>query len=110
MQELQLKSKEVEMKMQKMQIDAATKADQLEIEKSRIAAQKEIAGMQVGAKIQSEKAHIASKEKLEGIKIGNDIGKAKAQLDVDYRKHSNQINQQERQRQSQNKPSNKETK
>lgn len=110
MQELQLKSKEVEMKMQKMQIDAATKADQLEIEKERIAAQKEIAGMQVGAKIQSEKAHIASKEKLEGIKIGNDIGKAKAQLDVDYRKHSNQINQQERQRQSQNKPSNKETK
>ena len=110
MQELQLKSKEVEMKMQKMQIDAATKADQLEIEKSRIAAQKEIAGMQVGAKIQSEKAHIASKEKLEGIKIGNDIGKAKAQLDVDYRKHSNQMNQQERQRQSQNKPSNKETK
>jgi len=110
MQELQLKSKEVELKMQKMQIDAATKADQLEIEKSRIAAQKEIAGMQVGAKIQSEKAHIASKEKLEGIKIGNDIGKAKAQLDVDYRKHSNQMNQQERQRQSQNKPSNKETK
>ena len=110
MQELQLKSKEVEMKMQKMQIDAATKADQLEIEKARIAAQKEIAGMQVGAKIQSEKAHIASKEKLEGIKIGNDIGKAKAQLDVDYRKHSNQMNQQERQRQSQNKPSNKETK
>jgi hypothetical protein len=110
MQELQLKSKEVEMKMQKMQIDAAAKADQLEIEKSRIAAQKEIAGMQVGAKIQSEKAHIASKEKLEGIKIGNDIGKAKAQLDVDYRKHSNQISQQERQRQSQNKPSNKENK
>jgi hypothetical protein len=110
MQELQLKSKEVEMKMQKMQIDAAAKADQHEIEKARIAAQKEIAGMQVGAKIQSEKAHIASKEKLEGIKIGNDIGKAKAQLDVDYRKHSNQMNQQERQRQSQNKPSNKETK
>jgi hypothetical protein len=99
LQELQLKSKEVEMKMQKMQIDAAAKADQLEIEKARIAAQKEIAGMQVGAKIQSEKAHIASKEKLEGIKIGSDIGKAKSQMAM-----------QERQRQSQTKPSNKETK
>jgi hypothetical protein len=99
MQELQLKSREVEMKMQKMQIDAAAKADQHEIEKARIAAQKEIAGMQVGAKIQSEKAHIASKEKLEGIKVGNDIGKSKAQMAM-----------QERQRQSQNKPSNKETK
>ena len=99
MQELQLKSKEVDLKMKKMQIEAAAKADQLEIEKARIAAQKEIAGMQVGAKIQSEKAHIASKEKLEGIKVGNDIGKAKAQLAM-----------QERQRQSQNKPSNKENK
>jgi hypothetical protein len=110
MQELQLKSKEIDIKMQKMQLDAAAKVDQLEIEKERINAQKEIAGMQVGAKIESEKAHIASKEKLEGIKIGNDIGKAKTQIDVDFIKHRNQMDQQERQRQSQNKPSNKENK
>ena len=107
MQELQLKAQEIDIKMKKMQIEAATKADQLEIEKQRIATQKEIAGMQVGAKIQSEKAHIDSKEKLEGMKLGNDIGKSKAQLNADFAKHKNQINQQERQRQSQKQPSNK---
>ena len=66
MKELQLKAQEVEIKMKKMQIEAAAKADQLEIEKARIAAQKEIAGMQVTAKAQAEKANIASKEKMEG--------------------------------------------
>jgi len=99
LQELQLKAKEVEMKMKKLQIDAASKADQLEIEKQRLATQEKIAGMQVGAKIQSEKAHLASKERLEGMKIGNDIGKAKAQMSL-----------QERQMQNKPQPSNKETK
>jgi hypothetical protein len=127
MQELKLKAQEIEIKMKKMQLDAAAKADQIEIEKERIATQKEIAGMQVGAKIQSEKAHIDSKEKLEGMKIGSDIGKSKFQagnqnendklrMAIDYKKHKNQISQQERQIEAQNKqqskqkPSNKETK
>jgi hypothetical protein len=117
MQELKLKSQEIDIKMKKMQIDAATKADQLELEKERINAQKEIAGMQVGAKIQSEKAHIASKEKLEGMKIGNDVGKSKDQmkqqdqleklrLGIELKKYNNQMSQQEKKSQ----PSNKETK
>jgi hypothetical protein len=123
MKELQLKSQEIDIKMRKMQIDAAAKVDQIEIEKERIAAQKEIAGMQVGAKIQSEKAHIDSKEKLEGMKIGNEIGKSRTQLSqqqqletsrisVDYRKHLNQINQQEKRdaQKNNNQPSKKETK
>jgi hypothetical protein len=66
--------------MRKMQIEAAAKADQLEIEKQRIATQKEIAGMQVGAKLSSEKHVMESKERIEGMRLGNDIGKAKAQL------------------------------
>jgi hypothetical protein len=98
MKELQLKAQEVEIKMKKMQIDAAAKADQLELEKARIAAQKEIAGMQVTAKSQAEKANIASKEKMEGFRLGSDVGKAKAQMAM-----------QEKQMQKQQ-PSNKETK
>jgi hypothetical protein len=96
LKELQLKAQEVDIKMKKMQIDAAAKADQLEVEKARIAAQKEIAGMQVTAKAQAEKANIASKEKIEGFKMGSDLGKAKAQMAM-----------QEKQKQQ---PSNKETK
>ena len=96
MKELQLKAQEVDIKLKKMQIDAAARADQLEIEKARIAAQKEIAGMQVTAKAQAEKANIASKEKMEGFKMGSEIGRAKAQMAM-----------QEKQKQQ---PSNKETK
>lgn len=121
MKELQLKSQEIDIKMKKMQIEAAAKADQIELEKERISAQKEIAGMQVGAKIQSEKAHIASKEKLEGMKIGNDVGKSKDQmkqqdqleklrLGIELRKHNNQMSQQEKKSSQKPQPSNKENK
>jgi hypothetical protein len=98
MKELQLKAQEVEIKMKKMQIEAAAKADQLELERSRISAQKEIAGMQATVKAQSDKASIASKEKIEGFRLGSDVGKAKAQMAM-----------QEKQKQKQQ-PSNKETK
>jgi len=46
-QELQIKMQELQLKAQKQQIDAAAKADQLKIEEARIAAQREIAAMQV---------------------------------------------------------------
>ena len=96
MKELQLKAQEVEIKMKKMQIEAAARADQIRVEEARIAAQKEIAGMQVTAKAQAEKASIASKEKIEGFKLGSDIGKSKAQMAM--------------QQQQKQQPSNKETK
>jgi hypothetical protein len=82
LKELQLKSQEVAIKEKKMAIDAATKADQLELEKQRIAAQKEIAGMQVGAKTAKDKAELESKQRIEGLRIGAQIGQQKAQLNI----------------------------
>jgi hypothetical protein len=96
MKELQLKAQEVDIKMKKMQIEAAAKADQLEVERARISAQKEIAGMQATVKAQSDKASIASKEKIEGFRLGSDVGKAKAQMAMQEKKKQQ--------------PSNKETK
>jgi hypothetical protein len=60
-------------------LDAAAKADQLEIEKQRIEAQKEIAGMQVGAKAAKDKADLTAKMELEGIRLGSQIAQQKAQ-------------------------------
>ena len=80
MKELQLKAQEIGIKEKKMAMDAAAKADQLEIEKQRIEAQKQIAGMQVGAKTAKDKADLASKERMEGMRIGAQAGQAKAQL------------------------------
>jgi hypothetical protein len=80
--ELQLKQADLQLKQQKLQVDAAAKADQIRVEESRIEAQKEIAGMQVGAKIASDKADLEAKMELEGLKIGTDIAHKKAQLNV----------------------------
>lgn len=80
--ELQLKQADLQLKQQKLQIDAAAKADQIRVEESRIESQKEIAGMQVGAKIAKDKADLEAKMELEGLKLGTDIAHKRAQLNV----------------------------
>ena len=75
MQELQIKQQEVQLKAQKLQIEAADKADRLELEQQRIAAQKEIAGLQVGAKMATDKANLSAKQQEAGLRIGVDIAR-----------------------------------
>jgi hypothetical protein len=74
--ELAIKQAEVEIKKQKLAIDAAAKADQIEVEKARIESQMEIAGMQVGAKAAKDRADLTSKMELEGIRTGLQIAQA----------------------------------
>ena len=82
MQELQLKQQDLQLKAQKQQIEAAAKADQLEIEKARIAAQKEIAAMQVAATAAAAKDKLQKQQLVDGTKIGADIAKHRAQMAV----------------------------
>ena len=89
-QELQLKAQEVEIKKQKLVIDAAAKQDQLEIEKSRIEAQKEIAGLQVGSKAHKDKLDLESKMQLEGLRIGSEVARNKAQMTLQERQSMRQ--------------------
>jgi hypothetical protein len=93
-QELQLKAQEVEIKKQKLQIDAAAKQDQLDIEKARIEAQKEIAGMQVGAKAQKDKLEMESKMELEGLRIGAEISRNRTQMSLQERQSLRQAQMQ----------------
>jgi hypothetical protein len=79
MQELQLKMKELELKAQKQQVDAAEKADRIRVEEARIAAQKEIAAMQVGANAAAARDKLNKQMELEGVRVGVDIAKHKAQ-------------------------------
>jgi hypothetical protein len=79
-QELEIKQAELQLKQQKLQVDAAAKADQIDIERERIASQKEIAGMQVGAKAAKDRAQQASKDQIEGLKIGAEIARNRAQM------------------------------
>ena len=79
-QELQIKQQDLQRRATKDKIDAAAKADQLEIERQRIATQERIAGMQVGAKTAKDKAELAAKQQLEGVRIGTDIAYKKEQF------------------------------
>jgi len=81
-QELQLKQQEFQLKQQKQQIDAASKADQLEIEKSRIDAQMQIAAMQVSASAAGKRDQMDKQQQTEGVRMGLDAAKHKAQMAV----------------------------
>ena len=77
--ELGLKEREVALKEKKLSVDAVTKVKQLKIEESRIAAQKEIAGAQLGAKTAKDKAELDAKTRLEGTRLGAQIAKDRDQ-------------------------------
>lgn len=79
MQELQLKQAEVEIKKQKMVMDAASAADKLELEEQKVQGQLQLDAMRVGAQIEESRAKMAAQQELEGVRMGIDIAKAKAQ-------------------------------
>jgi hypothetical protein len=75
MQELQIKQAEVERKKQKDIMDAAARADQLEIERMRVEKQAEIDGAKLGVQIAKSRAEGAAKNEAEGIKLGLEMGR-----------------------------------
>ena len=79
-QELQLKGQEVALKKKQQQIDAAAKADQLAIERERIASQERIAGLNAGIKVEDSKRKLSAQQQSEGLRIGVDIAKHKADM------------------------------
>lgn len=78
-QELQLKAQEVDLKQKKLLTDASEKADRLNIERERIAAQERIAGLQVGARVATDKANLSAKQQEAKLRMGIDIAREMAQ-------------------------------
>jgi hypothetical protein len=68
MQELQIKQAEVQRKIAKDQADAAARMAQIQIEKERIDAQKEIAGANMAVKVQTDKHKLDKQHELEGFR------------------------------------------
>ena len=75
MQELQIKQGELELKKQKLMIDAAEKNDRIELEQMRIESQEEIAGLQAGVKLATSKGDLDAKQEAEGLRIGMEIAR-----------------------------------
>jgi hypothetical protein len=82
MQELQLKQQDLQLKQQKQTMDAAAKADQIRVEEARIAAQKEIAAMQVAATAATNKDRLNKQMELDGARLGVDVAKHRTQMAV----------------------------
>lgn len=73
--ELALKERELELKTMQAQIAAAEKTDRIDIERERIAAQKEIAGLNAGVKVAQAKSDRESREQLEGLRVGVEVAR-----------------------------------
>ena len=80
MQKLQLEGQKVAISQKKLEVDAAAKEDQIEIERERIAAQERIAGMQAGVKAAHDRASLSAKQQAEGLRIGADVARNKLQM------------------------------
>jgi len=73
--ELQIKQKEVEIKEKQLAVTAAEKADRLTLEQDRIASQREIAGLQTGAKLATDQAKLSAAQQESGVRLGMEIGR-----------------------------------
>jgi hypothetical protein len=80
-QELELKAKEVDIKGKKLEIDAVAQAEKIRIEHARIEAQKEIAGLQAGAKATHAKNELDSRMQTDGIRLGMQATKDRMELE-----------------------------
>jgi hypothetical protein len=65
----------------------------LEIEKSRVQAQIQIAAMQVGANAAAKKDQIEKQQQTEGLRMGIDAAKHKAQMAVQMAQRQSQQKQ-----------------
>jgi hypothetical protein len=85
MQELQIKQGELELKKQKLMIDAAEKNDRIELEQMRIESQEEIAGLQAGVKLATSKGDLDAKQEAEGLRIGMEIARDQMNMNQQQR-------------------------
>jgi hypothetical protein len=75
-QELQLKQAKEQREAMKDQADVQLKAEQMQIERERIASQERIANSQVGAKAMSDKEKLELEKVKEGFQISKEIANA----------------------------------
>ena len=76
MQELQIKQGELDLRKQKLMIDAAAQNDKIDIENKRIDMQTQVAGMQVGAKMATSTAQLNAQQQQAGVDIGMQIAQS----------------------------------
>jgi hypothetical protein len=79
MQELQIKQGELALKEKKLQVDAAAKADELELKKQELEGKMELEGFKAGQQAQQAEKRLRGDQERDGVRMGADIAKNKAQ-------------------------------
>lgn len=74
--ESQIQQAEIERKKQKDLMDAAAKADELELRKAEISGRQQLEAARLGVDIEKDKAALSAKQQIEGVRLGLEIGKA----------------------------------
>jgi hypothetical protein len=86
-QELQIRSQEVQIKMQEAQlkekqmaIDAAARADELELKREELTTRMQLEGTKVAAKMRYDTERLAAEQQRDGARMGVDIAKSRDQI------------------------------
>ena len=85
MQELQLKGQELELKKQKIMMDAAAKADQQALKEQEVSGKLELEALRTGAQSKESEFKQQYEQERAGLQMGADIAKNKAQMDLQAR-------------------------
>jgi hypothetical protein len=85
LQELQIKQGELELKKQKLMMDATIATDKQELEEQKVSGRLELDALKVGAQINESKTKSQFEQERAGIQMGADIAKNKAQMDLQAR-------------------------
>jgi len=85
LQELQIKQGELELKKQKLMMDAAAASDKQELEEQKVSGQLQLESMRVGAQIKESEFKQQFEQERAGIQIGAEIAKNQKQMDLQAR-------------------------
>ena len=85
MQELQIKQGELELKKQKLMMDAAAASDKQELEEQKVSGQLQLESMRVGAQIKESQAKQQFEQERAGVQMGAEIAKNQKQMDLQAR-------------------------
>ena len=78
-QELQIKQGELTLKEKKLEIDAAAKADELELKKAALEGKMELDGFKAGQQATQAEKKLQADQEREGVRMGIDIAKSREQ-------------------------------
>jgi hypothetical protein len=78
-QELMLRQKELELKAQKLALDAAAQADRQELEEEKVKGDLQLRAMKTASDIEKDKALMQAQNEKDGVRIGLEMAKARAE-------------------------------